>query len=86
MGEFTVRDMRAALKQLRGRSIKPKNLKMPLRNDIRLTVGGVVWIPGVGFMHPKTFKDIAGQKAYKHLLSLPRIVTSYDTEDECSLP
>ena len=84
MKELTVADIRAALKQLRSVAIKG-DIKLPMRDDIRLTVNGVVWIPGVGFMHQNSFKDIAGEEAYQYLLTLPRIVTSYDTEEEeCS--
>ena len=85
MEKLTLKEVRKAVKQLHAKSMHPpKNFSLPMRDDIRLTVNGVVWIPGFAFMHPKSFIDIAGKKAYKHLLTLPRIVTSYDTEDGCS--
>ena len=76
--DLTVADIRAAVKQLRGRAVK--NISLPMREDIRLTVSGVVWIPGVGWMHPQSFRDIAGEEAYQELLKRPRVVTSYDDE------
>lgn len=45
---------------------------------VSLTVGGVVCIDGVAFMHPESFKAMYGESAYQHLLTLPRIVTGYD--------
>lgn len=49
--------------------------------DIQLTVSGVVWIPGLGFMHPNSFREMAGEAAYEELLKRPRVVTSYDEPD-----
>jgi len=77
---MNLKDIRAAVKLLR-EAPQIKSFSLPMRKDIRLTVSGVVWIPGVGFMHPKSFKDIAGEKAYQWLLTQPRVVTSYDTEE-----
>lgn len=81
MSKLTVKDIRALKEQL-GAAAPMKDIKLPMRTDIRLTVNGVVWIPGFGFLHPQTFKDIAGEEAYQWLLAQPRIVTSYDTEEE----
>lgn len=81
MDKLTVADLRAAVKQLRAVAIKG-DIKLPMRQDIRLTVNGVVWIPGMGFMHPETFKEYAGEEACQWLLKQPRVVTSYDLEDD----
>ncbi len=52
-----------------------------LRSEVRLTASGVVAFRG-GFMHPESFRDLMGEEAYQELLKRPRIVTSYDVEDE----
>lgn len=54
------------------------SFSLPMRDDIALSVSGVVVIPGVGYMHIKTFEDIAGKEAVDELLRRPRIVTEYD--------
>jgi hypothetical protein len=81
VNELTLKDFRAAVKQLRD-APQITEFKLPMRDDIQLTVSGVVWIPGVGMMHPESFRDMAGEEAYQELLKRPRIVTSYDLEDE----
>jgi len=78
--KLTVAGIRAAVAQLKSAEIKGP-ITLPMREDIVLTVGGVVMIPGVGFLHYKTFIDIAGEEAYQELLRRPRVVTSYDLED-----
>jgi hypothetical protein len=66
-----------AVKQFRRCEIKGP-IKLPMRDDIRLSVSGVVIIPGFGFIHPQCFRDIAGQEALEELLRRPRVVTEYD--------
>jgi hypothetical protein len=83
MSGLTVADIRAAVKHLKEVAITG-DFKLPMRQDIRLTVSGVVWIPGNGFMHHETFREYAGEEAYQWLLAQPRVVTPYDTEEEKS--
>jgi len=52
-----------------------------VKQNVHLTVSGAVVFDG-GFMHPETFRNIFGEESYQELLSRPRIVTSYDIEDE----
>jgi len=79
--KVTVEQIRAAVKVLRANEIKGL-IKLPMRGDIALTVGGVVFIPGLGYMHPYSFRDMAGEEAYQELLRRPRIVCEYDEEVE----
>jgi hypothetical protein len=37
--------------------------------------------PDFGFIHPETFKDIAGEEAYQELLRRPRMVCEYDDKE-----
>jgi hypothetical protein len=74
---LTVEMIREMKRQLESVAIKG-DITLPMRSDIRLSVAGVVVIPGVGMMHPDSFKDVAGEEAYQYLLTLPRIVTEYD--------
>ena len=78
--DITAQTIRQAVKQLRRCEIKGP-IKLPMRDDISLTVSGVVIIPGFGFLHPSTFKDIAGEEAYQVLLRRPRVVCEYDDEE-----
>lgn len=78
---MNIQDIRAAVKQLR-EVPQITDFSLPMRDDIQLTVSGVVWIPGVGFMHPFSFRDMAGEEAYQELLKRPRVVTSYDLEED----
>lgn len=82
MSEITVETLRTMAKQLKGAKSYAKDgfITLPMRDDIRLTVGGSVLIPGFTYVHPKTFIDIAGQEAYDYLLTLPRVVCEYDFE------
>ena len=76
MPALTVADIRNLAQRMR--NVRPGRFSLPLRDDIRLTVSGVVWIPGMGFMHSATFKDTCGNAAYRELLRRPRVVTAYD--------
>jgi len=79
--KITVEQLRAAVKSLMGSEIKDHFLfSLPMRDDIALTVSGVVIIPGFGYLHPRTFKDIAGEEAYQELLRRPRVICEYDYE------
>ena len=77
---LTVKQLRTAVKSLKGVEIKG-SITLPMRDDIRLTIGGVVMIPGFGWLHPHTFRDVAGEEAYQELLRRPRVICEYDLED-----
>jgi hypothetical protein len=75
--ELTVKDIRK-IRDLLASLPQRTDFSLPMRDDIALSVGGVVVIPGCGYMHIETFKDIAGEDAYNELLRRPRVVTKYD--------
>lgn len=73
----TIREMRA---QLVSRDVMPapdSEFK-----DWEVTVNGVVLGPRGSFLHHETFKDVVGQKEYDRVMAKPRVVTSYDIEDQ----
>lgn len=57
-----------------------------LHKDVRLSIGGVVIGPRGIMMHPQSFRETFGETAYQELLARPRIVTSYDIEDDDARP
>lgn len=77
--ELTVAEIRKWIVRSRAKRVK---FRAPLRDDIRLTVSGVVWVPGIGFLHPETFRLCCGNAAYRELLRRPRVVTAYDEVNE----
>lgn len=75
--KLTVDTIRAMKKQLE--SVTPlSEFRFPMRDDIRISVSGVVVVPGFGYLHPQAFIEVAGQETYDYLLALPRVVTEYD--------
>ena len=78
--KLTVETIREMVKQLRGVEIKDP-IRLPMRDDVALTVNGVVVIPGFGYLHAKCFREVAGEEAYQELLRRPRIICEYDYED-----
>lgn len=52
-----------------------------VRDDIRITVEGVVVVPGWGYMHPLAYRDMAGEEAYQELLAKPRVLSEYTNCD-----
>lgn len=83
--KLTVKQVREAVKQLRGVAIEG-DIKLPLRDDIALTVGGAIIIPGFGYMHPETFRDMVGEEVYQVVIRRPRVICEYDgcTCNSCS--
>lgn len=51
-----------------------------MREDIVLTVAGVVYVPPGTFMHPEAFKWAFGQEEYDKAAARPRVITSYDDD------
>jgi hypothetical protein len=51
-----------------------------LSQAVHLDTNGVVVFPG-GWMHPFSFRDIAGEAAYQELMKRPRVQSEY-TEEE----
>jgi hypothetical protein len=78
--KLSVKTIRELVKQLRGAEIKGP-ISLPMRDDLALTVNGVVVIPGVGYLHAECFRELAGEEAYQELLKRPRVVCEYDYED-----
>ena len=78
---ITVDILRQCRKQLMGASrvIPADRIRI---TDIRITIGGVVMIPGLGFLHLQTFKDVASPELYDYILSLPRVISEYDEVPE----
>ena len=79
--KIAVEQIRAAVKALKSIEIK-EPINLPMRDDIALTVSGVVMIPGIGWFHPYSFRDMFGEEAYQELLRRPRVVCEYDDEVE----
>ena len=72
-----------ALQQLAKYAKRTKKLKAgELSQTVHLDTNGVVCFPG-GWMHPFSFRYIAGEAAYQELLKRPRAQGEY-TEEELS--
>ena len=56
--------------------------KGEMNPKVCLTVGGVVYLDGIGYMHPHAFRDVFGEEMYNELLSRPRIVCEYDEDSK----
>lgn len=78
--KITVETIREAVKSLR--NVETKEIKLPFRDDICLTISGVICIPGIGFLHPETFRGIVSEEIWQEVLRRPRITTSYDLDVE----
>ena len=51
-----------------------------LSDAVHLDTNGVVCFPG-GYMHPGSFRYIAGEEAYQALLARPRVQSEYTDEE-----
>ena len=73
-------DTRRAAKALSEADTRP--ITPPLRDDIFVTYEGVICVPGVGYMHPYAFRDIAGEEAYNAVINRPWKPSEY-TDCDC---
>ena len=67
--KITVKDLQEAVAALRNLPVTP--ITLPLRDDIFMTYEGAVCVPGVGYIHPYSFRDIAGEEAYQEVINRP---------------
>lgn len=74
----SIREMKAQLENVAHHG----DIPLPMRADIYMTEDGVVMIGKGTFIHPSTFRDVAGEEAYQELIARPRVRSPYSKEIE----